>query len=86
MKHYNAQATLLGRSSSQKSTFHLMLNHNTSQYYHRALGYEDVLNIKTEFSNPIENISIFNSEHAENAANTIRQKWNLGNDPIQILA
>lgn len=51
-------------------------------YVERFLEIENILGIQHSFINPIEGISIFNLNDAENAANKLRNDWNLGQNPI----
>ena len=48
----------------------------------RYLEVEQLLNIKTKFSNPVKNISIAEVEDVEAAALKLIKSWNLGFDPI----
>jgi Zn-dependent peptidase ImmA (M78 family)/DNA-binding XRE family transcriptional regulator len=49
----------------------------------RYLELEEILSIQTQFENPLKGIEPINSfEQVEAAAQKVRQKWNLGNDPI----
>jgi Zn-dependent peptidase ImmA (M78 family)/DNA-binding XRE family transcriptional regulator len=43
---------------------------------------EDVLAIRSEFSNPLAGFEIANGLDIEKASSELRQLWNLGNDPI----
>ncbi len=48
----------------------------------RYLEVEALLNIKTKFTNPIENIVITDVEDVEHATLSLIKKWHLGYDPI----
>ncbi|MDA3860204.1 MAG: XRE family transcriptional regulator, partial [Melioribacteraceae bacterium] len=43
---------------------------------------EDILSIKSEFTNPLEGNQVNNIEDVEDLAIQLRTKWNIGNDPI----
>ncbi len=43
---------------------------------------EDILNLKSEFDNPMKDLNIHSFTDAEDAANALRKLWNLGIDPI----
>lgn len=54
----------------------------TKEYLSRYLELEDIMNIKSEFKNPLSNNAINSFEEVEKAAKELRDKWKLGNDPI----
>ena len=43
---------------------------------------EDILSIKSEFNNPLVELSIKSQADIEKAAQCLRDKWNIGTDPI----
>jgi Zn-dependent peptidase ImmA (M78 family) len=53
-----------------------------ADFFERYLEVEQVLGIKTKFSNPLSAITIRTEEDVEKAALTLRDKWKLGLDAI----
>lgn len=51
-------------------------------FFERYLQVEETLGLKTEFTNPIAGIVIEHSEDVENAAEKLREAWELGLDPL----
>ena len=43
---------------------------------------EDILSIKSEFTNPLQNIEVNHINEVEELAAILRKEWNIGNDPI----
>jgi len=43
---------------------------------------EDILSIKSEFTNPLQNKEVNHIDDVEELAAILRKKWNVGNDPI----
>ena len=43
---------------------------------------EDILSIKSDFTNPLYASTVNNIDDVENLAIQLREKWNIGNDPI----
>jgi Zn-dependent peptidase ImmA (M78 family)/DNA-binding XRE family transcriptional regulator len=54
-------------------------------YVERYLEIEEILNVKSEFENPVQNIEINQKQDVESAAKRLREKWNLGLVPISNL-
>lgn len=46
------------------------------------LELEDILSINYEFENPLSKTSVNNAEEVEEAAEELRDKWDLGSDPV----
>jgi Zn-dependent peptidase ImmA (M78 family)/transcriptional regulator with XRE-family HTH domain len=53
-----------------------------ADFFERYLEVEQALGFPLEFNDPLTGISIRKPEDAEKAAETVRSKWNLGEDPI----
>jgi Zn-dependent peptidase ImmA (M78 family)/DNA-binding XRE family transcriptional regulator len=58
------------------------IKEKVKDFLERYLEVEQLLNIKTKFSNPIKNITITQVEDVEAAAMKLIKGWNLGFDPI----
>jgi Zn-dependent peptidase ImmA (M78 family)/DNA-binding XRE family transcriptional regulator len=58
------------------------IKEKVKEFLERYLEVEQLLNIKTKFSNPIKNINIGEVEDVEKAALKLIKGWNLGFDPI----
>lgn len=58
------------------------IKEKVKDFLERYLEVEQLLNIKTRFTNPIKNIVITEVEDVEAAALKLIDKWNLGYDPI----
>jgi len=54
-------------------------------YVERYLEIENILGQEQKFSNPIQSLVIKTKEDAENAANKLREAWELGTDPLPSL-
>ncbi|WP_276372941.1 XRE family transcriptional regulator [Chryseolinea sp. H1M3-3] len=54
-------------------------------YVERYLEIENILGQEQKFINPIQAISVKSKEDAEMAANKLREKWELGTDPLPSL-
>lgn len=54
-------------------------------YAERYLEIEHILAIKSEFENPLRNITIQTKDDVEKAANQLRADWDLGTNPIHQL-
>jgi len=54
-------------------------------YVERHLEIEQILNIESIFTNPLKNMVVSNKQDAENAAEILRQEWELGKEPISNL-
>jgi Zn-dependent peptidase ImmA (M78 family) len=79
--------TELGEISFRKKTGLSKKNEDSiiekaRDYVERYLEIEDILQIKHAFINPVLGLVIFNNDDAENAANLLRQEWELGINPI----
>ena len=59
-----------------------VLKENVKDELERYLELEDILGINKAFENPLTNLKIKSYEDAENAAEELRNKWELGIDPI----
>lgn len=59
-----------------------VLKENVKDELERYLELEDILGINEPFKNPLENFKIASYEDAENAAEELRNIWQLGMDPI----
>ncbi len=62
------------KQDSIKEKIQLMMEH--------YLELEDILSINYEFENPLSRTSVKNAEEVEEAAEELRDKWDLGSDPI----
>jgi Zn-dependent peptidase ImmA (M78 family) len=51
-------------------------------FFERYLEIEQTLGLSLKFNNPFTGISLHKPEDAEKAAETVRSKWNLGDDPL----
>lgn len=58
------------------------IKEKVKDHLERYLEVEQLLNIKTRFSNPVKNIHISKVEQVEKAALKLINDWNLGYDPI----
>ena len=54
-------------------------------YVERYLEIENLLGLDQKFTNPIRDLVIRNKQDAENAANKLREIWELGTDPLHNL-
>jgi Zn-dependent peptidase ImmA (M78 family)/DNA-binding XRE family transcriptional regulator len=55
----------------------------TREYLSRYLELEEILGLQNKFENPLEELSnIVSYEQVNEAANKLRESWELGNDPI----
>jgi Zn-dependent peptidase ImmA (M78 family)/DNA-binding XRE family transcriptional regulator len=59
-----------------------VLKENVKDALERYLELEDILGINKAFENPLSNLKINSYEDAEKAAEELRNKWELGIDPI----
>ncbi len=59
-----------------------MVKENVREYLERYLQIEDILNLETNFVNHLKEFKINSFDDAEAAAEALRQKWELGVDPI----
>jgi len=72
---FRKKSTLLkSKQKSIKEKIQLKMEH--------YLELEDILSINYEFENPLSKTSVNNAEEVEKAAEELRDKWDLGSDPI----
>lgn len=60
-----------------------IIKEKVREYLERYIQIEDILDMQGEFINPIENEKLDTLEDIEDIVLTLRNKWNLGIDPIQ---
>ena len=61
----------------------LMIKEKTKEYLSRYLELEEILGLRIEFENPLKNIAVITSyEQVNEAANRLRECWNLGGGAI----
>ncbi|MEA3450320.1 MAG: XRE family transcriptional regulator [Bacteroidota bacterium] len=58
------------------------LKYRITNHLENYLTIENILSIKSEFSNPIKNIVINSFLDIEKSSEILRKKWNIGSDPI----
>jgi Zn-dependent peptidase ImmA (M78 family)/DNA-binding XRE family transcriptional regulator len=58
------------------------IEQQTADFLERYLELENILNIKSEFTNPIEGIVCSNIEEVEKAAGKLLDAWDLGRNPV----
>lgn len=60
-----------------------MISEKTKEYLSRYLELEEILGLSNEFNNPLEGIEpVTKYEDVNKAANTLRDKWELGKGPL----
>lgn len=59
-----------------------IITEKARDYLERFLEIEQILAIKSLFVNPLDNLLISNEQEVENAASLLREKWELGMNPI----
>lgn len=60
-----------------------IINEKTKEYLSRYLELEDILGLQNEFEHPLKNFPVITRyEQVNNAANTLRDRWELGKGPI----
>lgn len=60
-----------------------MISEKTKEYLSRYLELEEIIGLPNKFKNPLENhISITEYKHVNEAANILREKWELGKGPL----
>lgn len=63
------------------------IEEQTKDYLSRYLELEEILGIKTEFVNPLENFpQVYSYPNINEAANLLREKWNMGTNAISNIA
>jgi transcriptional regulator with XRE-family HTH domain len=60
-----------------------MINEKTREYLSRYLELEEILGLQNEFDHPLKDFPVITEyEHVNQAANTLRENWELGKGPI----
>lgn len=61
------------------------IEEKTKDHLERYLELEAIMGMKSQFVNPLDKNEVKNEEGAENKARMVREKWELGNEPIKNL-
>lgn len=70
------------KKSKLSKTDEERIKHQTIDFLQRYVELEELLNIKTNFENPLSKTSITSFEDVDLAAKELREAWELGNGPI----
>jgi len=61
------------------------VKYQTLDFLERLVEIETVMNHRAVFNNPLKNINVMNQDNIEDAANRLRETWNLGSAPVSNL-
>lgn len=78
------EVTFRKRSDLPRKTEEAIIE-KARDYVERFLEIENLLGLDQKFANPIRNFVIRNKQDAEDAANKLREVWELGTDPLHNL-